>query len=84
MFNVIASPMALADGGDVEPMADSGSCTRVGDGKIGRSRPRGPSGDDCTELFVGLDVKEGTLVLRVETGVSVQGTEVIAGSAVER
>lgn len=75
--------MALADGGDVDPIADSGSCMRVGDGRMGRSRPRGPSGDDCMELFVGLDVKEGTLVLTAETGVGVQGTEVIAGSAVE-
>lgn len=75
--------MALAVGGDVDPIADSGSCIEVGDGKIGRLRPQGPSGDDCMELFVGLDVKEGTLVLTAETGVSAQGTEVIVGPAVE-
>ena len=73
--------MALAVGGVVEPIADSGSCMGAGDSARGGSRPRGPSGDDCVDLFVGLEVKEGTPEPRVEAEVSFQGTAAVAGPA---
>lgn len=73
--------MALAAGGVVEPIADSGSCMGAGDSARGGWRPRGPSGDDCVQLFVGLEVNEGTAEPGVEAEVSFQGTAALAGPA---
>lgn len=35
------------------------------------------------ELFVGVEVREGTAVLRAEADVTIHGTGVMAGSAVD-
>lgn len=39
-------------------MVESGSCRSVGEKSEGMLRPRGPSGDDCSESVAGLAVDE--------------------------
>ena len=40
---------------------ESGSCKGAGEHEGGKLRPRGPSGDDCIEVFVGLEAIDGAL-----------------------
>ena len=57
-------------------MVESGNCRGVGEQSEGRLRPRGPSGDDCSETVAGLAVDEVPLGVAAEAGVTVNGTEV--------
>ena len=58
-------------------MLNSGSCR--GDGALseGLLRPRGPSGEDWTDVVEGLAVEEVPLGVDAEAGVTVNGTAVL-------
>lgn len=62
----------------------SGSCNGVGEKSRGRFRPRGPSGDDCSEMVEGLAVDEVPLGVNALAGVTVNGTEVLIWCLVMR
>ena len=55
-------------------ITDSGSSKGAGEAASGRTRPRKPSGEDCTEFARGLaDVG----MVEPEAGVTASGTEVL-------
>ena len=50
----------------------SGSCIGVGGWEAGGLRPRGPSGDDWSDVYAGVDALEGPEGLRTDLGVIVR------------
>ena len=69
------SDIALGSGDEGRLKDDSGNCSGVGGFEYGRFRPRGPSGDDCIEVFAVVDV-EVPVGVTAGAGVTVNGTEV--------
>ena len=57
-------------------MVESGNCRGEGEKSEGMLRPRGPSGEDCSESVAGLAVDEVPLGVAAEAGVTVNGTDV--------
>ncbi len=58
-------------------MVVSGSCSGEGEKSTGRLRPRGPSGEDCSERVEGLAAEEVPLGVSAAAGVTVNGTAVL-------
>lgn len=57
----------------------SGSCNGGGRGNEGKLRPRGPSGEDCSEVYAGVDDNDGPVGLMVAVGVMLDGNSVTFG-----
>lgn len=56
---------------------ESGNCRGVGERSEGMLRPRGPSGEDCSESVAGLAVDEAPLGVAAEAGVTVNGSDAL-------
>lgn len=73
LLRATPSAMAFWQGSMGGPISGSGSCSGVGGCEIGRWRPRGPSGDDWSEVYAegyaGVDTVEGPPGLCTDRGV---------------
>lgn len=81
LLNAMASLMALGLERSGTGTVGSGSCNGVGGHEEGRLRPRGPSGDDCSEVYAGVDDNDSLAGLRAEAAVMLDDSGVMLCNA---